>query len=96
LLGDSAGIVSPLTAGGIHTALHYGKIMGEVIAKNLLHDGEHPATIMARIYPRFYLKLGLRKIYEHLVPNWVLNAALTNPLFKFSASTVFFKRKTLR
>lgn len=96
LLGDSAGIVSPLTAGGIHTALHYGKIMGEVIAKNLRENGEHPADVMARIYPRFYLKLGLRKIYEHLVPNWLLNAALTNPLFKFSASTVFFKRKTLR
>lgn len=96
LLGDSAGIVSPLTAGGIHTALHYGKILGEVIAKNLRENGEHPADVMARIYPRFYLKQGLRKIYEHLSPNWLLNFAITNPLFKFSASNVFFRRKTLR
>lgn len=95
LLGDSAGIVSPLTAGGIHTALHYGKILGETIAKNLKENGEHPANVMARIYPHFYFKQGLRKIYEHLAPNWLLNVALTNPLFKFAASNVFFRRKTL-
>ncbi len=96
LLGDSAGIVSPLTAGGIHTALHYGKILGETIAKHLRENGEHPASVMAKIYPRFYLKQGLRKIYENFSPNWLLNAALTNPLFKYSASNVFFKRKQLR
>ncbi len=96
LLGDSAGIVSPLTAGGIHTALHYGKILGETIAKNLRENGEHPESIMAKIYPRFYLKQGLRKIYENFSPDWLLNAALTNPLFKYSASNVFFKRKQLR
>ena len=95
LLGDSAGIVSPLTAGGIHTALHYGKILGETIAKNLLHGGEHPANVMAKIYPRFYLKQGMRVAYEHLAPNWILNAILTNPLFKVLASDVFFRRKTL-
>lgn len=96
LLGDSAGIVSPLTAGGIHTALHYGKILGETIAEHLKNDGEHPASRMARIYPRFYVKLGLRKIYEHLTPDWLLNATLTNPLFKAAASTLFFKKKSLR
>lgn len=96
LLGDSAGIVSPLTAGGIHTALHYGKILGQTIAEHIKNGGEHPAQIMARIYPRFHLKQGLRKAYEHLAPNWVLNGILTNPLFKFAASTVFFKKKNLR
>jgi flavin-dependent dehydrogenase len=96
LLGDSAGIVSPLTAGGIHTALHYGKILGETIAQHLKNNGEHPAQIMARIYPRFYLKQGLRKAYETLAPNFLLNAILTNPLFKFAANTVFFKKKNLR
>ena len=39
LLGDAAGIVSPLTAGGIHTALHYGKILGESLAAHLKHGG---------------------------------------------------------
>ena len=96
LLGDAAGIVSPLTAGGIHTALHYGKILGEVTAKYIKNGGQHPAQIMARIYPRFYLKQGLRKAYEHLAPNFILNAVLTNPLFKIAANTIFFKKKRLK
>ncbi len=62
LLGDAAGIVSPLTAGGIHTALHYGKLLGEAIADHLHHGGQHPAQRMARLYPRFYLKQALAKI----------------------------------
>jgi geranylgeranyl reductase family protein len=96
LLGDSAGIVSPLTAGGIHTALHYGKILGAAIAENLLRNGEHPTAILARIYPRFYLKQGMRKAYERLAPDWLLNVILTNPLFKIGASNVFFRKKQLR
>lgn len=96
LLGDSAGIVSPLTAGGIHTALHYGKVLGEALAAHLKHGGEHPAERMARIYPRFYIKQALRKSYETLAPNWLLDIILTNPLFTTLASTVFFRKKRLK
>ena len=96
LLGDSAGIVSPLTAGGIHTALHYGKILGECIGAHLHHNAPHPAQVLSRIYPRFYIKLGLRKAYEHLAPNWLLSAILTNPVFKKLAGDVFFKKKKLK
>src|SRR5262249_28620456 len=32
LVGDAAGMVSPLTAGGIHTALRHGAAAGEAIA----------------------------------------------------------------
>ncbi len=96
LLGDSAGIVSPLTAGGIHTALHYGKVLGETIAHYVNHGGEHPAEVMARIYPRFWLKQGLRKIYEHAAPNWALDFAITNPVFNYAASNVFFRKKKLK
>lgn len=96
LLGDAAGIVSPLTAGGIHTALHYGVALGEAIADFLHHGGEHPAQRMARVYPRFRVKLGLRKIFEYGAPNWLLDAGLTNPLFRVMASTVFFRKKKLK
>ena len=96
LLGDSAGIVSPLTAGGIHTALHYGKVLGETLATYLTKGGEHPASLLHRIYPRFYLKQGLRKAYEHLAPNWLLDQVITNPLFNYAASNVFFKVKHLK
>jgi digeranylgeranylglycerophospholipid reductase len=96
LLGDSAGIVSPLTAGGLHTALHYGKILGDTIADYLAHGGQHPSQLLARIYPRFYLKQAMRKGYETLAPNWLLDAILTNPAFKAAASTVFFRQKKLK
>jgi flavin-dependent dehydrogenase len=96
LLGDSAGIVSPLTAGGIHTALHYGKVLGNTIAEHLHQGGPHPTALLSRIYPRFYVKQALRKAYEHLSPNWLLDITLTNPLFKILASEVFFKKKHLK
>jgi len=96
LLGDAAGIVSPLTAGGIHTALHYGKMLGEALADHLTRGAAHPADILARAYPRFYLKQGLRKAYETCAPNWMLNAILTNPLFTAAANNVFFKTKRLK
>ncbi len=96
LLGDSAGIVSPLTAGGIHTALHYGKTLGETIAHYLHNGGQHPSLLLEKIYPRFYLKQGLRVVYERCAPDWLLSAALTNPIFKTAASTVFFKKKKLK
>jgi len=96
LLGDAAGIVSPLTAGGIHTALHYGKVLGETIAGYLAQGGEHPAQLLSRTYPRFYMKQLLRQSYETLAPDWLLNTILINPLFIFAASTIFFRKKQLK
>ncbi|MDX2072871.1 MAG: NAD(P)/FAD-dependent oxidoreductase [Alphaproteobacteria bacterium] len=95
LLGDAAGIVSPLTAGGIHTALRYGRILGETLAGYMQHGGDHPAALLEKIYPRFYLKLLLRKIYEH-TPNGLIDFGLTNPLFSIFAQQVFYKKKRLK
>jgi digeranylgeranylglycerophospholipid reductase len=95
LLGDAAGIVSPLTAGGIHTALHYGKVLGESIAAHIRENGQAPAEHMRRIYPRFRMKLALRFGYERFAPNWLLDAAITNPIFKAAAGGVFFRKKRL-
>lgn len=96
LLGDSAGIVSPLTAGGIHTALHYGKVLGEALAMHIQEGAPHPSTLLQRIYPRFYTKLAMRKCFEYAAPNWLMNATLGNPAFKLLAQTVFFRKKMLK
>ncbi|NBX02670.1 MAG: NAD(P)/FAD-dependent oxidoreductase [Alphaproteobacteria bacterium] len=96
LLGDSAGIVSPLTAGGIHTALHYGVVLADAIADYLHRGAEHPSLVMARCYPRFYIKQGMRMAFERLAPDWLLNLIITNPIFEYAASTVFFKKKSLK
>lgn len=96
LLGDAAGIVSPLTAGGIHTAMHYGVILAERLADHLKCGGAHPGILLEKSYPRFYFKQLLRYGYEHFAPNWLLNAALTNPLFTCAAQHIFFRKKQLR
>lgn len=96
LLGDAAGIVSPLTAGGIHTAMHYGVMLADALADHLVLGGPHPAALLETRYPRFYAKQLLRYGYERFAPNWLLNAALTNPVFKAAVGNVFFRRKRLR
>ena len=95
LLGDAAGIVSPLTAGGIHTALHYGKTLGLALADHLHHGGKHPAAVLERTYPRFHAKQLMRKTYEYGAPNWLLNAVIANPLFRLAADAIFFREKQL-
>ncbi len=95
LLGDAAGIVSPLTAGGIHTALRYGRILGETLADYFTRGGAHPAELLEKIYPRFYAKLAMRKIFEH-TPNALIDFGITNPLFAMAAGQVFYRKKKLR
>lgn len=96
LLGDAAGIVSPLTAGGIHTALHFGRILGDALAQHLHCGGEHPAAMLQRSYPRFYRKLFMRWCFERFAPNCLLNAIIANPLFRYAAEEVFFRTKQLK
>lgn len=95
LLGDAAGIVSPLTAGGIHTALRYGRILGETLANHLTRGAPHPAELLHKIYPRFYAKLLLRKLYE-MTPDALIDFGITNPLFSLFAEQVFYKKKRLK
>ncbi len=98
LLGDSAGIVSPLTAGGIHTAMHYGKRLAEHLAATLHGhtSNQSAAEMLQRCYPRFHFKQGLRKSFEHLAPDWLLNQLIGNRLFTIAANHIFFKKKKLR
>jgi flavin-dependent dehydrogenase len=43
LVGDAAGLVSPVTAGGIHTALKHGLAAGHAIADYLNGKNEDPS-----------------------------------------------------
>lgn len=95
LLGDAAGIVSPLTAGGIHTALRYGRILGEVLAEYATRGGAHPASVLEKIYPRFRAKLLIRKAFEY-TPDRLLNLTIGNPLFALAARQVFYQKKRLK
>jgi digeranylgeranylglycerophospholipid reductase len=47
LIGDAAGLVSPLTGGGIHTALSFGRRAAQLVSDYLLDRGPSPAPAFA-------------------------------------------------
>ncbi len=95
LLGDAAGTVSPLSAGGIHTALHYGDLLANLIVDHDRNGAPDPKAVLAEVYPRFRLKHILRWGLENAAPDMALDLLIGNPLFRALANTVFFKTKRL-
>lgn len=96
LVGDAAGLVSPLTAGGIHTALRYGSDAGSRIARFLRDGGVDPAPAIARGYPRFRTKRALRALYDRFPGDRLFDALLETRLLREVASRVYFHRKASR
>lgn len=93
LVGDAAGIVSPLTAGGIHTALDSGWRAAHAIADYLDADGREPARAAAAAYPRFVWKRALRVVADLPLPNWLFNAMLGSAALRLVASSIYFHRR---
>lgn len=95
LIGDAAGIVSPLTAGGIHTALESGWRAGHAIADHLLDGADSPHLALAGTLPRFFWKRRLRQLFDLGVPNWIIDAGLGTPPLRAFAKTVYFHNRGL-
>jgi flavin-dependent dehydrogenase len=95
LVGDAAGLVSPLTAGGIHTALDSGRRAGLAIAEHLLDHGRSLPTLLADAYPMFFWKRWLRRAIDLRPPNSWIDAAFSSPHFRAIARTVFFHHRGL-
>jgi len=93
LVGDAAGLVSPLTAGGIRLAFRFGRRAGQAIALHLQDHGPDPGAAMAREYPRFGLKLAMRRLWSAAPPNALLNAALFTPPMRALARWVYFQKR---
>ncbi len=92
LVGDAAGMVSPLTAGGIHQAYRFGKLAGDAIAE-YLNGGPHPGPILRRAYPNHALKRAARWGFDHLPVARALQAGLLSwKVSRHLAETVFFHR----
>jgi len=97
LTGDAAGLVSPLTAGGIRLAFQYGRRAGAVIAHHLLDDGPDPGAVIAKEYPRFGVKRLMHNLWAAAPPNALLNATLFTPPMLALAKRIYFeKRRTNR
>lgn len=96
LLGDAAGMVSPLTAGGIHPSLDIGHVAGEAIAAHLFEGGEDPAQVIRKLQPGYFYKRQLRALLDRLAPsNQFYDRVLQQPLFRNLAQTIFFHHRGL-
>lgn len=96
LLGDSAGMVSPLTAGGIYPSIELGLHAGQAISEHLKGMPEHPATEIAYMVPNYHFKGLMRWSTDHfLPPNWMNDLALSNPVFRRIAQILFFHHRGL-
>lgn len=96
LVGDAAGLVSPLTAGGIHPAFRYGRRAAQSISDYLRDGGPDPGRVMAGEYPRYRWKALLRRGLDRDPPNWLYDWTLDLPPTRAFAQLVYFHRKGLK
>jgi digeranylgeranylglycerophospholipid reductase len=96
LIGDAAGFVSPLTAGGIHTALHWGRLAGVAVANHLLDQGPLPHHVLHASFPHHWNKRWLRRLFNLRPPNRLIDALWSNSMVCAAAQAVFFHQRGLR
>ncbi len=93
LVGDAAGMVSPITAGGIHTALKHGLAAGNAVADFLRGKAEDPAGWFVRSYPRFRTKRLLRWAFDRFQTDFAFNWLLATRAMRAAAGIVYFHHK---
>ncbi|WP_372013796.1 NAD(P)/FAD-dependent oxidoreductase [Pseudoxanthomonas sp. 10H] len=92
LVGDAAGVVSPVTAGGIHSAWEHGWAVGCAIAARLRDGGPAPEQAAIAAAPRFRFKRALRWAYDRLPFDWPFDLLLQTPPLRWAAEQVYFHR----
>jgi digeranylgeranylglycerophospholipid reductase len=90
LIGDAAGMVSPVTAGGIHAALKHGLAAGHAISDFLHGKCEDPCGWFVRSYPRFRTKRLLRFLFDNFQYDWFFNLLLKTKPMRMAASLIYF------
>ncbi len=93
LVGDAAGMVSPVTAGGIHTALRHGLAAGQAIADTLNGRAEDPSLSFVRSYPTFRAKRLLRFLFDRFQSDLAFNLMLGTRPMRWAAGMIYFHRK---
>ena len=90
LTGDAAGIVSPVTAGGIHSAWQHGWTVGEAVARHLRDGGPSPERMAERAAPRYRVKRALRWAFDHAQMDWPFDLMLGSAPMRWAAERVYF------
>ena len=93
LVGDAAGMVSPLTAGGIRTALVYGRQVGQAAALWLQRRGPPPAYAMDGALPRFGVRHVMRWAMDRPPPAWAMQLLVEAAPMSLVAKRMFFTRR---
>jgi flavin-dependent dehydrogenase len=93
LIGDAAGLVSPLTGGGIHTALQFGRRAAQLVGDYLYDRGPHPMEVFAREIPRYAAKRALRRILDLAPPNPLIDMLLATAPMRGLAQRIYFHRR---
>lgn len=94
LIGDAAGLVSPVTGGGIHTALHFGRRAAQLVGDYLYERGGHPVAAFAREIPTYRLKRALRRVLDLAPPNALIDAMLMTAPLRMLAQRLYFHRRS--
>ncbi|MCY3621762.1 MAG: NAD(P)/FAD-dependent oxidoreductase [Gammaproteobacteria bacterium] len=93
LIGDAAGMVSPLTAGGIHRSYRFGRLAADAIADYLDGNAPNPGDVVSAAYRGDAWKQSARWCFDHLPLAACIELGLTTgSLFKRVAGKVFFDR----
>ena len=95
LVGDAAGTVSPLTAGGIFTALDFGARAADAVADRLAGTGPDPALALPRQYPKYRAKRWLRRALDLGPPDWLVNLLIGTRPMQALARVVYFHSRGL-
>ncbi|HWA91298.1 MAG TPA: NAD(P)/FAD-dependent oxidoreductase [Rhizomicrobium sp.] len=90
LIGDAAGMVSPVTGGGIHTALNFGRRAAQLVSDHLDDRGPHPVAALKREAPRYTAKRWMRRALDLAPPNVLINALLMTPPARAMAQRLYF------
>lgn len=93
LTGDAAGIVSPVTAGGIHSAWRHGWAVGDAIGRYLCENGPPPERVAEAAAPRFRAKRALRRAFDSLQADWPANLLLRTPPVRWAAEQIYFHKR---
>ena len=93
LAGDAAGMVSPVTAGGIHAGLRHGSAVGEAIAHRLHACGDDDLSVGTDVVPAFRTKRALRWAFDRLQFDAPFDLALRTPFMRRVAEQLYFHQR---
>jgi flavin-dependent dehydrogenase len=90
--GDAAGLVSPLTAGGIHAAIDHGERIADAIAHQLHEPSFDVVAAVEARNPRFRSGAWLRTAFEHGASDALMDALIGRPWVASLVRRIAYRR----